>query len=287
MKFPKPPAQNLNSEESPDQEGFQRKVKVLKAGHGIATGLAAGNFEKAFARTVAAGIKLAADNVFKDPLSSPLVLSKALKDLGVASLVWAPETLFSAIDRKHNGWSHEKALAALDKFQETGVIQTDVPSLVRQKIYAIRIIATSDTAHNEWHVFEKVGCAFNDRVARFDVVEKLSPGECARTIACIEHIRPDPDHYSKEVQIYIAASAHEDGLLSLKPSKYLGMADKWLQNMNFESTGAKLTSVFEGKIAERYNALKPVISTLAKAPESLEDIQALKLLAIDSMGDSV
>lgn len=281
MKLNPPTINTEVSREPTKQDDVKRKLKLVRAGHGIVSSLGQGNLEHAFARTIVSGIKLSAANPFADPHVEPISLALALRSLGIAALGWTPETLFSTIDRMHFGWSEEKAAVALEKFHDTGVIQTDVPLLVRQKIYAIRIVATSDTAHEEWHIFEKIGAAFNDRVAQFGVVEKLSTGECARTIAIIEDIRPDS--YSNEVKVYIAAAAHEEGFLTLQPSKYLGMANYALQTMNTESMGVGLNHEIESKIGKNLEILRGNVGKIQN--EDIVTIQALKLLAADSMGE--
>ena len=280
MKLNPPTLQPPVQQEPTSQDDLKRKLKLVRAGHSIAGSLKQGNFELALSKTIASGIKLATGNPFADPSANPLALAQALRGLGIGALGWTPETLFSTIDRMYFGWSEEKAHQALEKFHDTGVIQTDVPLIVRQKLYAIRIVATSDTAHNEWHIFEKVGSAFNDRVAKFGVVEKLTPGECARTVAIIESIRPDS--YSDEVKAYVAASAHEDGLLTIQPSKYLKMAGPALKKMNQESTGV-LDFGLTDKITRKMEIFKANGGKIED--EDIVTIQALKLLAIDQMGD--
>jgi hypothetical protein len=273
-----PPTPNLQPQVDDD---VRKKLKLVRAGQSIASSLGQGNLEKAFAKTMLSGIKLAGYNPFADINAAPLRLAQELKVMGIAVLGWTPETLFSTIDRMYFSRTEEQVAAALDKFQATGVIQTEVPMLVRQKIYAIRIVASSDTAHNEWHIFEKVGAAFNDRIAKFGVVEKLTPGECARTIGVIENIRPDT--YSDEVKAYIAASAHEDGLLTLRPSKYLKMASGHLRQMNKDSMGASLDPEIEDKISKKLELLRANGGKIGD--EDIITIQALKLLSIDQMGD--
>ena len=277
-----PPTLNTNESRKPtEQDDVNRKLKLVRAGHSIASSLGQGDMEKAFAKTIVSGIKLSNENPFANPHVEPIYLAQALRTLGIAALGWTPETLFSTIDRMHFGWSEEKASAALEKFHETGAIQTEVPLIVRQKIYSIRIVATSDTAHKEWHVFEKVGSAFNDRVAQFGVVEKLTPGECARTVAIIEDIRPD--EYSREVKAYIAASAHEEGILTLRPSKWLNMAAGELRIMNEESMGTMLKDGLETDISKKLELLRADSGKIDN--EDIVTIQALKLLAVDQMGD--
>lgn len=278
-----PPTRSQPTQEPTKQDDLKKKLRLVRAGQGIAESLRHGNMEHALAKTIVSGIKLASENPFADPGVSPLKLAAEIRKLGLSALIWTPETIFSAIDKKYFGWSDEKAALALDRFHETGILQTDVPQLSRQKVYAIRIVATSDTPHNEWHVFEKVGAAFNDRVAHFGEVQKLSPGECARTLAIIESIRPD--EYSSEIAAYIAASCHEDGFYTTAPSKYLKMADTRLDQFNYESSGLRATAETKGKISKRLAELRDAARTLSRAPEDPISLQALKILAADLMGD--
>lgn len=232
------------------------------------------------AGTVLRGIKMANANM--DPFTSPMKVLEMLKEAGPQVLVWKPETLCAYLDQKYNGWDPETAAAALEYFHTYGMLDTDVPPLVRQKLYALRIIMTSDSAHREWHVFEKIGCAFNDRLASFSVVEPMNPAECAKTIAIIDAVRPDEFGY--EVKTYIAAACHTDGLYTLKPSKYLSMSDELLSMMNREETGRQTNDKIVSDISSKIEDIK-------KNPDqSVEDfvsVQALKLLAIDTSAKEV
>ena len=275
----------IQNQSEPTKDDLKRKLKLVRAGQGITESLATGHLDKAFNKAIVAGIKLAEhvdNNPFTNPLVSPLVLAIEMRKLGLEALAWRPETLFAAIDKRFNGWSDEACKNALESFHDTGVIKSAVPMSVRQKIYAIRIIATSDTAHNQWHIFEKVGSAFNDRIAQFGIVEKLSPAECTRTIAIIENIRPD--EYAKEVKIYIAASAHEEGLLTLQPSKWLKMADLYLRDMNKGSMAVEITPEAVHKIEARVSEIRSRPEAVQQSEDALT-IQAIKLLAIDAAGD--
>ena len=278
MKLIPQPTNQANKEPT----DARKQLKLVRAGQGIAESLAEGNLEKAFNKAVISGIKLASgENPFSDPTVNPLKLVAAIKALGIQALAWTPETLFAAIDRRYNGWSDDRVKTAMERFHDTGIVDTAVPSLVRQKIYAIRIVVTSDTAHNQWYIFEKVGSAFNDRVAKFGIIERLSAGECARTLAIIENIRPD--EYSKEVQIYIAASAHEDGFLTVGPSKYLKIAEPYLKQMNTSEMGGDYNPGLVSRIAEKMQLLMKESGKILD--EDIVTIQALKLLAVDRMGD--
>jgi len=275
--LPKPPT--LTDE----QERRRKGLRLLRTGEAVAAELHQGGVDRALAKALIGGIKMAGPDLglFKDPSSSPIKLYHAIQELGIQVLAWKPETLMAAIDKKFHGWSQERASEAVLKFHETGTLVTDVPSLTRQKLYAIRVVVTSDLPHNEWNVFEKVGSAFNNRHAKFDIVERLTTAECARTIAIIEAMRPDK--YSNEIKVYIAATAHEDGFYTLEPSKYLNMAEAHLRQMNFESTGATQNATLVVAIGAKKKAFasgQPAI-----ADDDLPTTQATKLLAVDSYGD--
>lgn len=262
----------------------ERELRLLRTGASVTNHIAHGRLDKAFRSAVVSGIKLAeeGEHSFTSPNANPLFIVGVLKGLfGAQCLSWKPETLLSAIDKRINGWSEEKAALALEHFHETGEIKSDVPPVLRQKIYAIRILATSDSAHNEWHIFEKIGCAFNDRAVNFGVVEKLSIAECAKTVALIENIRPD--EYSDEVKAYIAACAHEEGVYTLGPSKYLKMADSALRRMNYESMGTYPSLSLTLAIQKKYDTLHQ--ESVKIDSDNLIDIQAMKLFAADSVAD--
>lgn len=263
------------------QKKKEREKQLLRTGASVANHIAHGRLDKAFRSAVVSGIKLADDQSFNSD-ANPLFVTEVLKGLfGVECLGWKPETLMAAIDRRIHGWSDEKIALALEHFHNTGEIKTDVSPLLRQKIYAIRIVATSDTAHSEWHIFEKVGCAFNDRVANFGVVEKLSVSECAKTIALIENIRPDS--YTSEIKNYIAACAHEEGFYTLKPSKYLNMAESDLLRLNKESMGVPASVNIILEIQNKYTQMGQ--DSVKIDPDSLVDIQAMRLFAADAIAD--
>ena len=232
------------------------------------------------ASTVLRGIKMSSVDI-KNPFISPLELVTVLKAAGPESLAWKPETLYSYLDKTYNGWSPDKIASALEHFHDTGEIKTDVPSLVRHKLHSIRIILTSDTAHREWHIFEKIGSAFNDRLADFNSVEPLSPVECAVTVALIDNIRPD--QFSNEVSVYVAASCHMDGFYTLTPCKWLNFAEDDLQKINEASTGRPYSSAIGKQIENRLGIVQKNDYALE---ENFSDIQALKLLALNVAGDS-
>jgi hypothetical protein len=264
-------------------EQTKRHLGLLKSTVQVGEAAISKNPEKAMQQLVVAGLKMAEEIPFYNPAVNPLKLIDGLKTLGIGALAWSPETLMAAIDRKYHNWSDDEVANALEHFHKTGTLKTDVPQLVREKIYAIRVISTSNTAQTEWHVFEKIGGAFNDRVAQFGTLEPLSAAECAKTVALIETIRPDT--YENEIKIYIAASCFSDGLYTVDPVKWLAIAETYLQQMNFESTGEHVDPTIKTKILDALNTYRAYKTTVREVPDELAAVQASKLLAIEEYVD--
>jgi len=210
-----------------------------------------------------------------NPYLSPLAILEVLKALGPESMAWKPEVLFSRLDPQTD------AGEALESFHSTGEIKSAIPPINRHKIFALRIIMTSDTAHTDWHVFEKIGGAFNGRLAHFGVIEPLSPLECVTTVALINAIRPDI--FSGEITSYVAASCHLDGFYTLLPCKWLSFAEAKLQEMNQAETARPFNPQIAGDINSKLDIM--LKGSLAVVEETFTNIQAMKLLALNKAGE--
>ena len=232
------------------------------------------------ANTILRGVKMAGQSIY-DPLVSNNELYEYLLDLGPGALALKPESLFAEIDRKYGGADSDTIVANLEHFHNTGEIKTQVPEINRQRLYAFRILVTSDTAYHEWHIFEKIGCVLNGRLAHFGVVEPLSPLECAVTVSVMDGVRPDT--FSEEIKSYVAACCHQGGLYTLKPCKWLAFADEQLQMMNKEEAGRNLSPEIVSNIETK---LYIISKGEHKPEEEFSDIQALRLLALNKAGDS-
>jgi hypothetical protein len=256
----------------------KRELQTVKSVVSVGQSFKNKNPEKAVQQMLMAGIKMAG-SPFSDPLIKPLALVRELKKIGIGALTWEPETLMNVIDTRYHGWTPERVVKASEHFHKTGTLDTDVPKLVREKIFALRVVGTSNSAQNEWDIFEKVGGAFNDRVAQFGVTEPLSPSECAATVAVIESVRPE--EYANEVKIYIAASCHEEGLCTVTPVKWISMAEPHLQEMNESAMGEPVDPALKNSIKLAYNNLIQRAETLREVPDTVELVQATKLIAIE------
>lgn len=226
-------AQSNKSELERRKRQLQFTVGVARIGESVAHGHA----DQALVRAMSLGTKLAASDIFYEEQVPILTLVDALKKFGNEVLIKSPETLFALIDKTYKGKTDKEAADDIEHFHKTGELRTKVPLLVRNKIYAIRTASISDAPYEEWNIFEKVGGAFNGRVANFSAVEPLSAGECAVTVALLDAIRPD--RFSNEVKIYIAACCHQDGFETVDPVLYLAISEEQLQQLNLESRGHK------------------------------------------------
>jgi hypothetical protein len=264
-----------HSEKKHDQIGeLKRNISTAKSAVKLVKEIPT-NPQQAFNRALVAGMKLATEH---DPIGPDAKISKltdALKELGLPALSWDPEVLMSELDKKFHGWTQERAAKALAYHNQTGLMDTDVQPLVRNKIYAIRQIATSDIAQNEWNVFEKVGAALNDRIPHFGVTEPMTAQECARAVEVIESIRPD--EYSDEVKLYIAACCHTDGIYTVEPIRSLKMVEPFLRKMiqDEEADDPKLKAEITAKFESwRSGSPQPF------DPADTVAVQAARLLAI-------
>jgi len=259
----------------------RRQLQIAKGVFGLGQGMAHGNAEQTLVRAMSLGTKLAS-SPFYDNNANIITLLKGLKSMGVEVLLKTPETLFAYIDKRIGNKTEKEAADAIEHFHETGLLQTDVPLLVRNKIYAIRTASMSDAPYEEWNIFEKVGGAFNGRVANFSHLEPMSSGECAVTVALLDAIRPD--RFSNEVKIYIAACCHQDGLLTVNPVDELAIAEKFLQQFNAESAGKETDILQVAEIKTQYEQMKA--GRMDALDESVEHIQAGKLLGAHLMAQA-
>lgn len=235
--------------------------------------------EAAIIKAIGLGAKLAS-SPFYDENVNVLKLLEELKKMGPEVLLKTPETLFAYIDRTYGNKTEAQSKADILYYHENEILRTDVPILVRNKIYAIRVASMSDAPYEEWNTFEKVGGAFNGRVANFSHVEPLSAAECAVTVALLDQIRPD--RFSNEVKIYIANCCHHDGLLTVDPVNELAIAEQYLQQFNEEASG-KPDLLLVAEIKNQYEKLKA--GHLEGDHESPAYVQASKLLGAHLMAE--
>jgi hypothetical protein len=83
-----------------------------------------------------------------------------------------------------------------------------------------------------WHIFEKVGHAFNWNPVSFQIVQPLEPDEAALAMAILGKIQPRAK-FENEVLIYVAACAKSAGMVYLPDNIAPGVQEK-LNEITFE-----------------------------------------------------
>lgn len=106
---------------------------------------------------------------------------------------WEPETIWQTIMLDH----------AIEATEE-----------VRNIIQALQVVVSTDAPFEHWHIFEKVGHAFNHNHVSFADLQPLEMDDIAATYAILHKIRPKAV-CDDEILGYIAACAKEGGLVSL------------------------------------------------------------------------
>lgn len=260
-----------------DLESYRRKLQVAKSAIRIGEGIAHGQHDRAILSAVSLSTKLANSSPFYNPDIPIVVLFRELLKMGPGVLAKSPETLFALIDKTAGNKTNTDAAASVEHYHLTSNLKTDVPPLVRNKIYAIRTVAITDAPYSEWNIFEKVGGAFSGRLANFSHVEPLSASECAVTLALMNTIRKDTT--TKEVDIYVAACCVSGGLYTVLPSKWLSPVQAVLEQLVYENSGEPYSAVLAGRIAKAYDRIAK--DPQAPVNDSVEDIQAMKLYATE------
>lgn len=262
-------------------ESYRHGLQVAKGISRVGKEIYHGHTDSAVLHAISLSSKLATSLFYKN--EAPVIeLFKELTKLGPGVLVKAPESLYAFIDKTYGKYSQSEANDAIEHFHRTGELKTDVPPVVRNKIYAIRTTAISDAPYSEWNIFEKVGGAFNGRVVNFSHVEPLSAGECAATVALMDYIRHDD--FTNEIKIYVALCCFESGIYSVKGCHWLSFAQDALQDLVYQNTGepysSKLSADIEAEFKKLVDNPKLVVddSTIAGA-------QAGKLFAAHRMAE--
>lgn len=95
---------------------------------------------------------------------------------------------------------------------------------------ALQTVLNTNFAHELWHVFEKVGHAFNTNHVDFTTLQPLQLDEIALTFTILNQIRPQAE-YDQEVCAYIAAAAKSSGIVYLPPEWFPKCAQEHLDDL--------------------------------------------------------
>lgn len=122
---------------------------------------------------------------------------------------WEPETVWQTLSR------------------EQGIRVDDD---LRNLISALQLTVTTNQPFENWHVFEKVGHAFNFNPVNFGVVQPLEPQEAALALKLLRAIRPKQE-FDSEICGYLAALAKNAGLVYLPQAIFTAGCQSFLNAM--------------------------------------------------------
>lgn len=130
-------------------------------------------------------------------------------------------------------WQPETVWQTLSK--EQGI---EVDSDLKNLIMALQLTVTTNQPFENWHVFEKVGHAFNLNPVDFGVVQPLEPQEAALTLKLLRTMRPKSE-FASEICGYLAASGKAAGLVYLPEAVFTAGCQSFLEQMGNDSALAK------------------------------------------------
>jgi len=121
---------------------------------------------------------------------------------------WEPETLTQTL--------HADDIEHMNEYRDT--------------LQAYQVVAKTNFPFEEWHVFEKVGHAFNFNPVNFGHLQPLEMDEVALTVKTLKSIRPQLE-FEDDIKAYIAASAKEAGMVYLPEDLYPKGCQEFLDKM--------------------------------------------------------
>lgn len=122
---------------------------------------------------------------------------------------WEPETVWQTLKKEH-GYDPDEDLKNL--------------------ISALQLCVTTNQPFENWHVFEKVGHAFNQNPVNFGIVQPLEPQETALTLKILRAIRPK-QQFDSEICGYLAATAKNAGIVYLPEEIFTAGCQSFLDGM--------------------------------------------------------
>lgn len=189
-------------------------------------------------------------NAFDDEMDLEMITlgTILLKKYGAEYITWESETLKEAIE---------------EDFGSLG-------DLSWQKIQAIRLLHSNNSAWNEWEVFENIcACNSNENVI-FSLSQPPEPEDIAVTLEVLKTVSTDYE-YHKDVIGYIASACLYDGLWCLPES--LSLAQESIKDYD----------KFKG-ITRDYPSVKKAVKGKTKMyedPSTLGECQANRILLVN------
>lgn len=127
---------------------------------------------------------------------------------------WEPETIWKTIESDH-----------MDGEGST-------PEELKSAVMALQLCVNSMAPFEHWHIFEKVGHAFNWNPVDFSILQPLEPDEAALAMQILKKIQPKST-FDDEVLSYVAVCAKAAGMVWLPDNMAPGVQPK-LDEITFE-----------------------------------------------------
>jgi hypothetical protein len=125
---------------------------------------------------------------------------------------WEPETIWKTIESDH--------------------IEGETPEALKSAIMALQLCLNSMAPYEHWHVFEKVGHAFNWNPVSFEIIQPLEPDEACLAMSILGRLQRKTA-FDDEVLTYVAVCAKSGGVAYLPPEMAPGVQAK-LDEITFE-----------------------------------------------------
>lgn len=165
-------------------------------------------------------------------------IARALVSAGTRSLVkesfaklagMSPVQIYSLLTDhyKRDWWDWEPETIWQTLKIEFGV---DVDRAVRDNVMAIQVVLNTDAPFEHWHIFEKVGHAFNGNPVEFQITQPLNLLEIAWTVKVLKTLRAQ-EELEPEIYGYIAAAAKNSGVVYLPPEYFGELSQSYLDKL--------------------------------------------------------
>lgn len=112
-----------------------------------------------------------------------------------------------------------------------------VGEVVRNKVMALRLAATTEAPWMDWDTFEDSGLAWNDIIPTMGSFQPMTPMQLAFTLEVLRGIRPD-EEFGHEIRAYTAAILDDHGWV-WAPEEYFGDVQEILERGREHLAGVK------------------------------------------------
>lgn len=148
----------------------------------------------------------------------------------------------------------------------------------RDKLYALKVLATCDEPFEEWYVFNQCATSITGHGADFYVFKKTSPAMCLVALTTMKHIHPDKE-VNLEVGRFICLVFNDSGIYTPPPSHFDTLKDD-MERLVSED----VRKIWQEAILLYSSYLKEEIKEF---PETAAGIQALRLMNAESAHEEI